>query len=243
VQRLVRLLALVMTAASPAALHAQDDTARARERLVRQIAADARDTADYTGRARFSDAVMDAMMKVPRHLFVPPLQRAYAYENRPLPIGHGQTISQPYVVALMTELLDLRAGERVLEVGTGSGYQAAVLAALGAEVYTIEIVAPVALAGAQALREAGYTAVRTRIGDGYAGWPDAAPFDAVIVTAAPAAIPAPLVAQLRTGGRIVVPVGAQHETQQLMVGIKRADGTLEQRRTLPVRFVPLTRTP
>jgi protein-L-isoaspartate(D-aspartate) O-methyltransferase len=131
----------------------------------------------------------------------------------------------------------------VLEVGTGSGYQAAVLAALGAEVYTIEIVAPVALAGAQALREAGYTAVRTRIGDGYAGWPDAAPFDAVIVTAAPAAIPAPLVAQLRTGGRIVVPVGAQHETQQLMVGIKRADGTLEQRRTLPVRFVPLTRTP
>jgi protein-L-isoaspartate(D-aspartate) O-methyltransferase len=180
---------------------------------------------------------------VQRHLFVPPLQRAYAYENRPLPIGHGQTISQPYIVALMTELLGVKPGDRVLEIGTGSGYQAAVLAELGAEVYTIEIVEPVGLAGAQALREAGYGRVKTRIGDGYAGWPEAAPFDAVIVTAAPAAIPAPLVAQLKTGGRMVVPVGAAHETQQLMVGVKRADGTLEERRTLPVRFVPLTRQP
>jgi protein-L-isoaspartate(D-aspartate) O-methyltransferase len=241
--RLRRLLALLFAAVLPAGAEAQDDTARARERLVREIAANARDTADYTGRARFADPVMSAMAKVPRHLFVPPLQRAYAYENRPLPIGHGQTISQPYIVALMTDLLDVKPGDRVLEIGTGSGYQAAVLAELGAEVYTIEIVEPVGLAGAQALREAGYGSVKTRIGDGYAGWPEAAPFDAVIVTAAPAAIPAPLVAQLKTGGRMVVPLGAAYETQQLMVGVKRADGTLEERRTLPVRFVPLTRQP
>jgi protein-L-isoaspartate(D-aspartate) O-methyltransferase len=236
-----RALAALLAAVLPAGAAAQDDYARVRAQLVREIAADARETAPYTGRARFSDAVMNAMGKVPRHLFVPPLQRAFAYDNRPLPIGYGQTISQPYIVALMSELLDLKPGERVLEIGTGSGYQAAVLAEMGAEVYTIEIVEPVGLAGAQALREAGYGAVKTRVGDGYAGWPEAAPFDAVIVTAAPPEIPAPLVAQLKTGGRIVVPVGAQHETQQLMVGIKRADGTLEQRRTIPVRFVPLTR--
>ncbi len=225
----------------PAEAGAQDDTARARERLVREIAADARDTAPYTGRTQFSPAVMRAMAEVPRHLFVPPLQRAYAYDNRPLPIGHGQTISQPYIVALMSDLLDVKPGDRVLEIGTGSGYQAAVLAAMGAEVYTIEIVEPVGLAGAQALREAGYGQVHTRIGDGYAGWPEAAPFDAVIVTAAPTSIPEPLVAQLKTGGRMVVPVGAQHETQQLLVAVKRADGTLDERRTIPVRFVPLTR--
>ena len=236
-----RLVAALLTAAIPVGAYAQDDTARARERLVREIAADARDTAAYTGRARFSDAVMGAMAKVPRHLFVPADQRAYAYENRPLPIGHGQTISQPYIVALMSDLADVQPGQRVLEIGTGSGYQAAVLAELGAEVYSIEIVVPVAQAGARALREAGYGRVQTRIGDGYLGWPDAAPFDVIVVTAAPPEIPAPLVEQLKPGGRLVVPVGARGETQQLMVGIKRADGTLDQRRTLPVRFVPFTR--
>jgi protein-L-isoaspartate(D-aspartate) O-methyltransferase len=241
VKTLRHLLAALLAAMVPAEAAAKDDTARVRERLVREIAGDARDTAPYTGRAQFSAPVMQAMLKVPRHLFVPPLQRAYAYDNRPLPIGHGQTISQPYIVALMSELLDVEPGNRVLEIGTGSGYQAAVLAQMGAEVYTIEIVEPVGLMGAQALREAGYAAVKTRIGDGYAGWPEAAPFDAVIVTAAPTAIPAPLIAQLKTGGRIVVPVGGQHETQQLMVAVKRADGTLDERRTIPVRFVPLTR--
>jgi protein-L-isoaspartate(D-aspartate) O-methyltransferase len=210
--------------------------------LLIEIAADARETAPYTGRSAFSPAVMNAMGKVPRHLFVPAAQRAEAYANRPLPIGHGQTISQPYIVALMSDLLDLRPGQRVLEIGTGSGYQAAVLAEMGAEVYTIEIVAPVGIAGAQALREAGYERVRTRIGDGYAGWPEAAPFDAIIVTAAPTEIPAPLIAQLKPGGRLVVPVGARDATQQLLVAVRRADGTLDERRTIPVRFVPLTRT-
>jgi protein-L-isoaspartate(D-aspartate) O-methyltransferase len=221
---------------------AQDDAAR-RARLVAEIERDAALTAETTGRARLDARVMAAMARVPRERFVPPELRAQAWDNRPLPIGHEQTISQPFIVALMTDLLNPKAGQRVLEIGTGSGYQAAVLAELGAEVYTIEIVEPVGLAGAQALREAGYGSVKTRIGDGYAGWPEAAPFDAVIVTAAPAAIPAPLVAQLKIGGRMVVPVGAAHETQQLMVGVKRADGTLEERRTLPVRFVPLTRQP
>jgi protein-L-isoaspartate(D-aspartate) O-methyltransferase len=234
-------LAALFAAALPFAAPAQDDTARARERLVREIAADARETAPYTGRTQFSPRVMDALTKVPRHLFVPPDQRPYAYENRPLPIGHGQTISQPYIVALMSEFADVQPGQRVLEIGTGSGYQAAVLAEMGAEVHTIEIVEAVGRAGAQALRDAGYGRVRTRIGDGYAGWPEAAPFDAVLVTAAAPEIPAPLVAQLKPGGRLVIPVGARGETQQLMVGIKRADGTLETRRTIPVRFVPLTR--
>jgi protein-L-isoaspartate(D-aspartate) O-methyltransferase len=235
------MLAALAAAVMPIAAAGQDAVARDRERLVREIAADARETAPHTGRTQFSSSVMDAMAKVPRHLFVPPDQRPYAYENRPLPIGHGQTISQPYIVALMSEFADVQPGQRVLEIGTGSGYQAAVLAEMGAEVHTIEIVAPVGRAGAQALRDAGYDRVKTRIGDGYAGWPEAAPFDAVLVTAAAPEIPAPLIAQLKPGGRLVIPVGASGETQQLMVGIRRADGTLETRRTIPVRFVPFTR--
>jgi protein-L-isoaspartate(D-aspartate) O-methyltransferase len=237
-----RMIASLLAAAVPATAGADADYARARAQLMTEIAADAGETAPYTGRTTFSPAVMNAMAKVPRHLFVPAARRAEAYANRPLPIGHGQTISQPYIVALMSDLLDLGPGQRVLEIGTGSGYQAAVLAEMGAEVYTIEIVAPVGAAGAQALREAGYERVRTRIGDGYAGWPEAAPFDAIIVTAAPTEIPAPLIAQLKPGGRLVVPVGARDAIQQLLVAIRRADGTLEERRTIPVRFVPLTRT-
>ncbi len=225
----------------PPAAHGDEAFEAARAQLLREIAWNARETAAETGVAAFSDRVTAAMGKVPRHLFVPPDQVPHAYENRPLPIGHGQTISQPYIVALMTELLDLAPGARVLEIGTGSGYQAAVLAELGARVYTIEIVEPVGRMGAKALRDAGYAQVQTRIGDGYLGWPEAAPFDAIIVTAAAPEVPTPLAAQLAPGGRMVVPVGPAGDVQNLMVLEKDAKGRTTARRTILVRFVPLTR--
>jgi protein-L-isoaspartate(D-aspartate) O-methyltransferase len=179
---------------------------------------------------------LEAMRAVPRHAFVPEDQREYAYEDRPLPIEAEQTISQPYIVALMTELADVQPGERVLEVGTGSGYQAAVLAQLGAEVYSIEIVEELARTARARLAAAGYR-VEVRHGDGYAGWPEHAPFDAIVVTAAPPRIPPPLEAQLREGGKLVVPVGDQF--QELMVVERTATG-FERRSHLPVRFVPMT---
>ncbi len=233
------LFLLAMTHAQPS--DAQDQRAAARARMVAEIAAMARETGGETGRPKFGDAVMAAMAKVPRHRFVPFLQEAFAYENRPLPIGEGQTISQPYIVALMTDLLDPRPGDRVLEVGTGSGYQAAVLAELVAKVHTIEIVEPLGKRATQLLGELGYRNVEVRIGDGYGGWPAAAPFDSIIVTAAPAAIPQPLVDQLKPGGRMVIPVGGSSEVQQLLVVEKQSDGRTTTKRTLPVRFVPLTR--
>jgi protein-L-isoaspartate(D-aspartate) O-methyltransferase len=220
---------------------AQDQRAAARARMVAEIAAMARETGGETGRPKFSDAVMAAMAKVPRHRFVPLLQDIFAYDNRPLPIGEGQTISQPYIVALMTDLLDPKPAHTVLEVGTGSGYQAAVLAELVAKVTTIEIVAPLGKRAMQLLGELGYRNVDVRIGDGYGGWPAAAPFDAIIVTAAPAAIPQPLIDQLKPGGRMVIPVGGSLDVQQLLVVEKHSDGRTTTRRTLPVRFVPLTR--
>ncbi len=183
--------------------------------------------------------VLAAMGRVPRHLFVPEHLRPHAYEDRPLPIGHEQTISQPYIVALMTAQLDPQPGERVLEVGTGSGYQAAVLADLGAEVYSIEIVEPLAKQAALNLRTAGYEQVHLRAGDGYAGWPQAAPFDAIIVTCSPEAVPPPLVEQLRPGGRLVIPVG-DRRLQELILLEKQADGSLRRQSVLPVRFVPMT---
>jgi len=233
------LFLLAMTHAEPS--EAQDQRAAARARMVAEIAAMARETGGETGRPKFGDAVMAAMAKVPRHRFVPFLQEAFAYENRPLPIGEGQTISQPYIVALMTELLDPKPGDKILEVGTGSGYQAAVLAELVAKVHTIEIVEPLGKRATQLLGELGYRNVEVRIGDGYGGWPGAGPFDAIIVTAAPTAIPQPLVDQLKPGGRMVIPVGGSSEVQQLLVVEKQADGRTTTKRTLPVRFVPLTR--
>lgn len=186
-------------------------------------------------------AVLAAMRRVPRHVFVPePLWRE-AYADHPLPIGLGQTISQPSLVALMTEMLGLTPGSRVLEIGTGSGYQAAVLAEVAGEVYSIEIMRPLAETAAVALRRAGYDRVRLRIGDGWQGWPEAAPFDAIIVTCAPEEVPAPLIAQLREGGRLCIPVGPAGATQELRLLVKRADGTLERKASHPVRFVPLTR--
>jgi protein-L-isoaspartate(D-aspartate) O-methyltransferase len=183
-------------------------------------------------------AVLAAMERVPRHLFVPPPQRPAAYADTPLPIGHGQTISQPYIVARMTELLGVRRGDKVLEIGTGSGYQAAVLAEMGVQVYTIEIVEPLGREARATLSRLGYGSVEVRVGDGYKGWPAQAPFDAIIVTAAPPKIPQPLLDQVKAGGRIVLPVG--EVWQDLEVLTKRRDGSFERQKVLPVRFVPMT---
>ena len=184
--------------------------------------------------------VLDAMSRVPRHRFVREQDQGVAYGDHPIPIGLGQTISQPYIVAFMTEALAIEAGHRVLEIGTGSGYQAAILGELVREVYTIEIVPELAERSKRVIAELGYKNVHVRAGDGYNGWPEHAPFDAVIVTAAPDHVPQPLVDQLKVGGRLVVPVG--RDTQELLVMTRTADGLREESR-LPVRFVPLTRKP
>lgn len=181
--------------------------------------------------------VLAAMERVPRHLFVPPEMRAQAYEDYPLPIGDEQTISQPYIVALMTSLLELRGGERVLEIGTGSGYQAAVLAEIAGEVYTIEILASLAERSRATLAELGYRNIQVRHGDGWAGWPELAPFDGIVVTAASPRVPQPLLEQLKVGGKLVVPVGRFF--QDLLVYTRTAEG-YEKRNVIPVRFVPLT---
>jgi protein-L-isoaspartate(D-aspartate) O-methyltransferase len=204
--------------------------ARAREEMVDgQIAA----------RGVRDEATLRAMKKVPRHRFVPEGLAGQAYDDHPLPIGHGQTISQPYIVGFMTEALGLQGGERVLEVGTGSGYQAAVLAEIADRVYTIEIVAPLAEEARVRLKELGYDNVEVRAGDGYQGWPEAAPFDAIMVTAAAPRIPEPLRQQLRDGGRLILPVG--DEWQELVV-VTRTGDAFEEKRVLPVRFVPMTGT-
>jgi protein-L-isoaspartate(D-aspartate) O-methyltransferase len=184
--------------------------------------------------------VLEAMRRVPRHWFVPPEMVSHAYEDRPLPIGEGQTISQPYIVALMTEALRLKGGAKVLEVGTGSGYQAAVLAELTERVWTIEIVAPLAERAMRALEAHGYRGIDVRIGDGYAGWPEHAPFDAIIVTCAPGHVPPALIEQLAPGGRMCIPVGSEFGVQELRVIIKQADGATATQALIPVRFVPMT---
>ena len=184
--------------------------------------------------------VLEAMRRVPRHRFVPDSVREDAYSDHPLPIGHGQTISQPYIVAFMTEALDLKPTDRVLEIGTGSGYQAAVLAELAREVYTIEIVEPLAKSAAETLSALGYKNVHTRTGNGYLGWPEAAPFDKIMVTAAPDEVPPALVEQLAPGGLIAIPVGAIIQELQIM---RRTPEGLVTLKTLPVRFVPMTGKP
>lgn len=183
--------------------------------------------------------VLKAMLKVERHLFVPDKARKLAYEDYPLSIGEGQTISQPFIVALMTEVLNLKGSEKVLEIGTGSGYQAAVLGELCSSVYSIEIVEPLGLRAKNLLKDLGYSNVHVRIGDGYKGWPDRSPFDAIIVTCAPTHIPRPLIDQLAEGGRMVIPVGEAHD--QNLILLHKEDGKVVQDRIVPVRFVPMTR--
>jgi protein-L-isoaspartate(D-aspartate) O-methyltransferase len=183
--------------------------------------------------------LLAAMATVPRHHFMPDEMRAHAYEDRPLPIGHGQTISQPYIVAFMTDALRLQPTDKVLEIGTGSGYQSAVFAEMAGEVHTIEIIDALAKQAAAALQEAGYERVKTRIGDGYRGWPESAPFDAIMVTCAPDAIPAPLIGQLAEGGRMIIPVGPREAPQQLVL-LRKTGGEIERQEVLPVRFVPMT---
>ncbi len=193
------------------------------------------------GRLAVSDkAVLAAMKTVPRHVFVPEADRPHAYRDSPLPIGHGQTISQPYMVAIMTELLDLDPTSRVLEIGTGSGYQAAVLAQLTPHVYTIEIVQPLAKRARSTLKTQGYDRVHCRTGDGYHGWAEHAPFDVIIVTCAAGHLPPPLWEQLAPGGRIVIPIGGVYEVQRLVVLTKQPDGTPRSKTVMPVRFVPMT---
>jgi protein-L-isoaspartate(D-aspartate) O-methyltransferase len=210
----------------------QNSFAAARSRMVDdQIAA----------RGVRDPRVLAAMREVPRHLFVPPDQQHLAYEDLPRPIGYDQTISQPYIVALMTELVRPRPGDRALEVGTGSGYQAAVLSRLVSQVYTIEIVEPLGRAAEKRLKELGYANVTVRVGDGYAGWPDGAPFDLIVVTAAPDHVPAPLLAQLKPGGRLVIPVGPVSAVQELRLIERDAAGQDRTTVVAPVAFVPLRR--
>ena len=224
----------------PEAASRDDAFARSREQMVAEIAAMARETQHQTGRAAFSPAVMNAMRKVERHRFVAPDQASSAYRNHPLPIGSGQTISQPYIVALTTDLVEPKPDHRVLEIGTGSGYQAAVLAEIVAQVYSIEIVEPLARQAQQRLRDLGYRNVEVRVADGHRGWPEVAPFDGIVVTAAAAQVPQALIDQLKPGGRMAIPVGPSHRTQDFMLIEKRPDGSMAQRVVLPVRFVPMT---
>ncbi len=212
----------------------------ARREMVRLIEEDVRATSAYLEREYLDSRVMQVMAQVPRHRFVPAHLQDRAYENRPLPIGHGQTISQPYIVAIMTDLLDPKPDQRALEIGTGSGYQAAVLSRLVARVYTMEIVEPLGEQGAARLQHLGYDNVEVKLADGYFGWQEHAPFDIIIVTAAASHIPPPLVKQLKAGGRMIIPVGSRFMTQQLLLVQKDRQEELSVRQILPVRFVPLT---
>lgn len=210
-----------------------------RARLVSEVEAMYAETRSETGLAAMSPAVRKALGKVERHRLVPPGEASRAYRNHPLPIGSGQTISQPYIVALSTDLLKADSNSVVLEVGTGSGYQAAVLAEIASKVYSIEIIASLGNEARKRLEELGYANIEVRIGDGYAGWPEKAPFDGIVVTAAAPRVPQALVDQLKPGGRMVIPVGGEAGIQYLKLLIKRADGGVDEKRVLPVRFVPL----
>jgi protein-L-isoaspartate(D-aspartate) O-methyltransferase len=233
-------LALASLLVLPPPALAQEPYAGERRVMVDQIRVLARETATDTRRPAFDERVLTAMDKVPRHRFVPAGEVRNAYANRPLPIGHGQTISQPYIVALMTELAVPRRDSVVLEIGTGSGYQAAILAELVRTVCTIEIIEPLARQADARLRAERYANVRNKVGDGWYGWPECGPFDAIVVTAAASQIPPPLVQQLKPGGRMVIPVGAPFLAQHLVLVDKAADGTVSTRQVLPVAFVPLT---
>jgi len=235
---MIRLL-MACALALVAVAHADDDTFESRRAsMVEEVIEFARLVGD--DRSGFSDEVLAALATVERHRFVPDTERRHAYENRPLAIGYGQTISQPYIVALMTELIEPESGDVVLEIGTGSGYQAAILSGLVAEVYSIEIIAELESQAKTRLERLGYDNVTTRLGDGYYGWQEAGPFDAIVVTAAASHVPPPLIEQLKPGGRMVIPVGGRFVTQLLLLIEKNHDGELVTQQISMVRFVPLT---
>jgi protein-L-isoaspartate(D-aspartate) O-methyltransferase len=224
-----------------AAAAENDRYAGARARMIQTIEEHAQSATGALGRDYIDPRVLAVMDQVPRHAFVRGWYQDQAYDDRPLPIGHGQTISQPFIVALMTDMLEVAPDDVVLEIGTGSGYQAAVLARLVRDVHTIEIIPELAANARETLESLSYAKVRTYTGDGYYGVPDAAPFDAIVVTAAAQQVPPPLIQQLRPGGRMVIPVGGGFALQHLMLVEKDAEGRVRTRQTLPVRFVPLTR--
>lgn len=238
--RVLIVAAISLSIVAPALCQSQDEFVQEREELLEVLKSYARSAGGQGVPRKFSPAVITAMRDVPRHEFVPFKERRRAYFNEPLPIGYGQTISQPYIVALMTDLLNLETGDAVLEIGTGSGYQAAVLDAFGAKVYTIEIIQELGQQAEKRLQRLDYSDVQTKIGDGYYGWPEAAPFDGILVTAAASHIPPPLIEQLKPGGRMVIPVGPQFTVQQLILITKKQDGTVQTQLLLPVAFVPLT---
>lgn len=233
------LLALFLSGVVSSVFSA-DKYTEARQRLVKIIEADVRATSSYLDTDELSTGVLKTIGTVPRHEFVPDDEKPYAYENRPLPIGRGQTISQPYIVAIMTDLLKVTPESKVLELGTGSGYQAAILSGLVDKVYTIEIIEFLGEQAKQRLKRLGYDNVKVKIGDGYYGWEEYGPFDAIVVTAAGSHIPPPLIKQLKVGGRMVIPVGSRFMTQQLLLVIKDEGEKITTRQILPVRFVPLT---
>jgi protein-L-isoaspartate(D-aspartate) O-methyltransferase len=236
------LLAAALATLVVVAAAAQDPYAEARARMVQTIEAHAQSATDALERDYIDPKVLTVMKEVPRHEFVSDRDQDQAYDDRPLPIGHGQTISQPFIVALMTDLLQVGPDAVVLEVGTGSGYQAAVLAHLVQDVHTIEIIPELAESATERLQRLGYQKVKIYTGDGYYGVPDPAPYDGIVVTAAANQVPPPLIQQLKPGGRMVIPVGGGFALQHLMLVEKDADGRVRTRQTLPVRFVPLTRT-
>ena len=211
-----------------------------RRQLISEVAAQLAVLGAQHNCRMLSERVMHAMQRVPRHEFVQPDDRESAYENRPLPIGHGQTISQPYIVAIMTDLIEPGPGCRALEIGTGSGYQAAILSRLCDRVYTAEIIEALGNAARERLARLGYDNVEVRIGDGYYGWEEHAPFDAIVVTAVSSHIPPPLLRQLKPGGRMILPVGTRFTAQELVLVTKDGEGRISTRQILPVRFVPLT---
>ena len=239
-RRLFLAAAGAAAVASPRSVQAAASHTGMRRSMLADIARLTTRTAASTGVAEIDPRVMDAIGRVLRHEFVPPELAEFAYENRPLPIGYGQTISQPYIVALMTHLIAPETHHRVLEVGTGSGYQAAVLAELVDRVHTIEIVPGLALEATERLPRLGYDNVEVRLGDGYFGWHASEPFNAIVVTAAASHVPPPLVAQLAPEGALVIPVGQPFSVQMLLLVRKHADGQVSVRQILPVRFVPLT---
>jgi protein-L-isoaspartate(D-aspartate) O-methyltransferase len=240
--RRAALLAAVLGVLGGPGMAAEDDGhAEERARMIQTIEAHAQSATDALGRDHIDPRVLAVMDAVPRHEFVSGWYEGQAYDDRPLPIGHGQTISQPFIVALMTDLLQVGPDDVVLEVGTGSGYQAAVLAHLVRDVHTIEIIPELAKSAEARLERLGYANVHTYTGDGYYGVPGPAPYDAIVVTAAAHQVPPPLIQQLKPGGRMVIPVGAGFALQHLMLVEKDEGGRVHTRQTLPVRFVPLTR--